>query len=170
MRRILADAGVATIDADQLGHDVLRPDGPAFGEVASRWPRVVEDGEIDRGALAAIVFDDPGELSELEAITHPHIFGIIRARVEHIDGPVVVEVPLIQHRLGGDWRRIVVDTRDDVRMQRALDRGMSESDARSRMDAQPPRAEWLAVADLVVPNNGSLSELGQTVGRIIGRL
>jgi hypothetical protein len=34
------------------------------------------------------------------------------------------------------------------------------------MAAQPDRAEWLAVADLVLPNHGDLSELRGTVFRL----
>src|SRR3970282_522802 len=150
---------VATIDADAIGHVVLAPDGPASAEVASRWPEVLVDGEIDRSALAALVFEDPGELASLESITHPYIFDTIRARVQDIAGPVVVEIPLFYHRLGDDWRRMVVDCDDQTRMHRLLDRGMPEDDVRARMEPQPSRVDWLPAADLVIPNHGSLSAL-----------
>ena len=109
------------------------------------------------------MFNDPDELAALEAITHPHIFDPINAQVEGVESVVVVEVPVLSHGLGDDWRRIVVDCRDDIRLQRAMARGMDEEDARSRMTAQPSRAEWLAVADLVVPNHGSEQELHEAV-------
>ena len=159
VREYLADAGVVTIDADSIGHFVIQSEGPAFAQVAERWPHVVRDGEVDRPSLASVVFNEPGELAALEGITHPHIFEVIKNRVEEVDGSVVVEIPLLSHGLGDDWKRIVADCRDEIRLARAIERGMSEEDARARMKAQPSRSEWLAAADLVIPNHGSMEEL-----------
>jgi len=167
VRQMLAEAGLSTIDADQLGHSVLEPAGPAFADVAARWPQVVKRGRIDRAALASAVFEDAGELAALESMTHPHIFDTIRARVEGVEGPVVVEIPVLNPRLNGEWRRMVVDSRDYVRLQRAMQRGMSEEDARSRMKLQPSRAEWLGSADLLIPNHGTEVELRRTVTKLL---
>jgi dephospho-CoA kinase len=157
---------VSTVDSDAIGHDVLAPGGAAFGAVASRWPMVVSDGVIDRGELGGIVFSDPSELEALEAMTHPHIFGTIATRVEGIDGPVVVEIPLLHEAPPGDWRRIVVDCDDDLRRERLVARGMTETEAKTRMAAQASRAEWLAVADLVIPNHTGLQPLSEAVDRV----
>lgn len=170
VRTLLASAGIVTIDADSVGHMVLEPNGPAFSEVAERWPDVVRDGEIHRPSLAGIVFSDGDELDELEQITHPHIFDIIRARVEEVESPVVVEVPILSHGLGPEWRRIVVDSGDEVRVERAVRRGMTEQDARSRIARQPTRSEWLAIADLVVPNHGDEDDLARTVRTLTDHL
>ena len=161
MRRLLDQRGVRTIDSDSIGHEVLEPAGPAFDEVSATWPSVVVGGRIDRGALAGIVFEDADELRRLEAITHPHIFGRIEEEAAS-DGVVVVEMPVLSG-LGEGWRRMVVDARDEVRLQRAIDRGMGEADARARMARQPTRAEWLAAADLVVPNHATKYELREAV-------
>ena len=166
VRRLLDEAGMLTIDADRVGHEVLEPDGPAFAAVAERWPQVVSEGRIDRAALAAIVFADRDELGELESITHPYIFDTIHARMEGYQGVAIVEMPLLGDGLGEGWSRIVVDSRDDVRLNRAIARGMSEEDVRARMAAQPSRGEWLAQADLVVPNHRSVEDLAETVGRL----
>jgi dephospho-CoA kinase len=167
---MLAEKGIATVDADEVGHDVLGRDGPAFDEVASRWPEVVVEGVIDRSALAAIVFGERDELEALESITHPHIFDTIRARVERLQPPVVVEIPLLREGLGGEWHRLVVDSRDDVKLARAVERGLGESDARARLNAQPSRSAWLAAADLVIPNHGSVDELRIVVDSAAGHL
>lgn len=165
-RRMFADAGLTTIDADSVGHQMIQPDGPAFDEVARRWPQVVREGEINRRSLAEIVFNDPAELEALEAITHPHIFDTIRSRVEDEDTAVVLEIPLLEHGLGPGWSRIVIDSHDEVRLTRALQRGMDEGDARARIESQPPRARWLGAADLVIPNHGTMEDLEETVGAV----
>ena len=170
VRGLLSQHGVPTVDADTIGHQVLAPDGSAYLEVATTWPDVVIDGAIDRSMLAARVFSDPGELARLEAITHPHIFDSIRSQVEEFDTPVVVELPLLNSQLGSGWRRITVDCSDAVRLIRAVERGMTEEDARSRMKVQPPRAAWLAAADLIIPNHGSLENLVSTVRKVIPTL
>ena len=170
MRVLLEDHGIETIDADKVGHEVLQSDGAAFDEVAARWPDVVVDGEIDRRSLADVVFGDRDELNVLESITHPVIFDLIRARVEEIPGTVVVEIPLLAHGFGSEWRRMVVDARDEIRLDRAIARGMDEADVHARMAAQPSRAEWLASADLVVPNHGTFEELTSTARRLVPNL
>lgn len=169
VRRLLDEAGIATIDADAVGHEVLEPDGAAFPAVAQRWPEVVRAGEIDRSVLAGIVFGDSEALAELESITHPHIFDTIRWRVEEITGPVVVEMPLLKRPDEG-WRRLVVDCRDDAQLTRALERGMAEEDARARLASQPDRSTWLAAADVVIPNHGEVGELRESVRALTGHL
>ena len=163
VRSILRGIGIRTVDADSVGHEVLA--GPGLSEVAKRWPGVVRKGEIDRKALAEIVFGDFGALAELEAITHPMIFGRIEAELEGFDGVAVVEVPLISDF--EDWSRMVVDAPDAKRFKRCVDQGMEPRDVSRRMASQPTRSEWLASADLLVPNQGSIYELRSTVLRLI---
>ena len=122
--RLLAASGIRVLDADRMGHRVLEPAGKAFAAVADRWPEVLRDGVIDRGRLAGIVFADPGQLRELESLTHRHIFGTIHDELEGFDGLAVVEVPVIDTGLG--WPRMVVDASDEIRFERVLERGMSQ--------------------------------------------
>jgi dephospho-CoA kinase len=167
---MLEELGVTTVNADQIGHDVIAPDGPAFGDVVSRWPEVVTDGRIDRKALAAVVFSDSAALAELEAITHPHIFGRIGQRLQNISGVAVVEIPLLDRSAFEEWRRLVVDCADDIRVARAIERGMEREDVEARMASQPSRARWLATADMVVPNHKGLETLWTTVQQVVPNL
>ena len=167
VRGLLGRSGWHVVDSDAVGHGVIEPEGPAFREVAARWPEVLVDGRIDRSALGQIVFSDLDQLEELERITHPHIFGTIWSDIEENDGPVAVEIPLLVNPFGPRWKRLVVDCTDGERLARLIDRGMGEKDALERMAAQPKRSEWLASADLVLPNHGSLEELELTVLRLV---
>lgn len=163
VRRLLETHGFFTVDADSVGHEVLAHRSEAFTAVARRWPEVVRDGEIDRSELAQIVFNDRAALQELEAITHPYIFGMIRDRVQGIPDPVAVEIPVRDHGLGEGWGWLIVDCVDQIRLRRLMSRGMGEDDASSRMQSQPSRAGWLAIADAVIPNHGGLTELDESV-------
>ncbi len=166
VRRILRNFGIKTIDADTVGHRVL--EGAALAPVAERWPEVIKEGRVDRAGLARIVFSNLAELRELEAITHPLIFGSIEAQLEGFADAVVVEMPLITGLEG--WRRMVVDARDEVKRERAVQREMSPEDVVARMASQPSRSEWLASGDLVIPNHGSMADLEATVDRFTQHL
>ena len=167
VRELFEDHGLSTIDADSVGHEVIQPNGPGVAEVSTAWPEVVVDGEIDRKKLGAIVFSNPDALTRLEKISHPHIFQLIEERLSNLDPPVVVEIPLLTQPFSGSWRRIVVDATDELRLERAVARGMEEEQVRRRMASQPSRREWLAAADLVVPNNGTIEALEEATGRIV---
>jgi dephospho-CoA kinase len=170
VRRLLATRGIRTVDADAVGHAVLADEG--LSPVAERWPDVVLEGQVDRKSLARIVFDDPGELRALEAITHPLIFGRIEADLKGFPGVAVVEMPLLEGPQG--WPMIVVDADDETRRGRAVQRGMDEADVRRRMASQPSRADWLAAAAVVVPNHGEIRHLEEAAGLLadflLGRL
>ena len=162
VRRQLEERGIRTLDADSIGHLVLEEE--AREAVSRRWPEVMVEDAVDRSALASLVFADPAELSALEAITHPLIFGRLRSELEGFHGVAVVEIPLIDSGLG--WPAMVVDAPEGTRVDRAVARGMQRDDVVRRMASQPTRAEWLASADLVIPNHGSLTELSATVAKL----
>jgi dephospho-CoA kinase len=162
----LEEHGIRTVDADSVGHAVLQDE--ALQAVSQRWPDVVVEGVVDRSRLAGVVFARPGELAALEAITHPLIFGRIERELEGFEGIAVVEAPVID--FGPGWARMVVDASDGTRVERTIARGMSHDDVESRMASQPGRAEWLAAADLVIPNHGSLGELRETVTSLVAHL
>ncbi len=61
----------------------------------------------------------------------------------------------------------MVDSSDEMQLARAIARGMAEADASARMARQPGRAEWLAVADLVIPNHGDEVDFGDAVPQVI---
>lgn len=163
VQELFEELGAQTVDSDSIGHDVIEPEGPAFGEVAARWPEVAERGTIDRSALGRIVFSDPLALQELERITHPHIFRRVEEIAISSTGLLIVEVPLIKTELGSGWRRIIVDASASVRLERLVDRGMDSVDAINRMRVQPSRSDWLAIADVLVPNESDLDELRATL-------
>ena len=163
VRELFEELGAQTVDSDSIGHDVIEPEGPAFGEVAARWPEAAEGGTIDRSALGRIVFSDPPALQELERITHPHIVRRVEEVAISSIGLLIVEVPLIKTDLGSGWRRVIVDASASVRLERLVDRGMDSVDAINRMRVQPSRSDWLAIADVVVPNEIDLDELRATL-------
>jgi dephospho-CoA kinase len=170
---ILSTLGAVVLNGDDAGRDVLSPGTAETAAVLQRWPQVTAArGAIDRRALGAIVFADPAQLAELEAVTAPGITARLRTMVDaHPDEIVLVEVPVLRDLAEQGWPRVVVDAPDDVRLARAIARGaMSEEVVRGVMAVQPSRAEWLAAADWVIDNSGDRDHLAGQCRRVWSEL
>ena len=140
--------------------------------VAQFGPRVVaEDGTLDRAQLATEVFSDPVAREHLNAIVHP----LVAARAAELaaflpsDSILVHEVPLLVE-IGWSARYdkvVVVATDPEVAVARLVtDRGMSSADAWARAHTQASDAERVAVADIVIANNGDVVALEAAVGEL----
>ena len=72
---ILAALGAEILDADRIGHEVLKKGQAAYADVVAEFGRQILDGreEIDRKILGPIVFSDSKKLKRLNSLTHPHI-------------------------------------------------------------------------------------------------
>ena len=161
---VLSELGWSVINADRVGQEVLTY--PEVVEaVAARWPVAVTRGEVSRSALAKVVFADPGELSALEGITHPRIVGRIERLVERSAEPIAVEVSVLKVARPEWGPLIVVHAPRSVRRERALERGMVAADVEARMASQPSDPELLAVADVVIDNQGTTEDLVESTRR-----
>jgi len=160
---LFAVAGFLVISSDEVGRQVLAPGSDAVAEVEALWPHVVDDGVVDRSGLAAHVFEDPAELSQLEHITHPAIEADIRRQIEATQLPVVVEVPILSVLSDEPFLRVAVIADDNVRLERAVARGGIAADVLRRMERQPTGDEWRTWATYVIDNSGDWeATVGQT--------
>jgi dephospho-CoA kinase len=175
--RRLAARGAVVLDADRAAREVVEPGTPGLAQVAERFgPEVVRrDGSLDRERVAAIVFNDPGKLAELNAIVHPLVRDwMIRAeqaaaQTAGQDAIVVQDVPLLaENGLAAMYDVvIVVDVPPEVQRDRLVRfRGMAAGQAAARMAAQATREARLAVADIVIANDGSLDDLDRRVAAV----
>ncbi|MCS7219830.1 MAG: dephospho-CoA kinase [Anaerolineae bacterium] len=176
--RLLAEWGAYVIDADQIAHQAIAPDGPAYRAVLEAFgdDLVREDGTVDRQRLAEIVFADPAALARLEAIVHPAVFELIREEIRRVtaaadpNGPqpvIVIEaIKLLEAGLSVTlcdqvW---VVTASPEQQVQRlAQRRGMTEREALQRMAAQSPQAEKIRYADVVINNSGQWEDTAAQV-------
>jgi dephospho-CoA kinase len=167
----LARRGALVIDADAITRELQQPGGPVFEAMVERFgPGIVAvDGTLDRQAVADIVFHDAAALADLNAIVHPEVGAEMGRRLAAAtDGDVVIlDVPLLVESGRDDLvATIVVDADPELAVQRLVEhRGFTPEDARARMAHQASRAERLAHADHVVPNDGTLADLDAAVER-----
>ncbi|WP_432113683.1 dephospho-CoA kinase [Streptomyces sp. S1] len=164
--RLFVSYGAVLIDADRIAREVVEPGTPGLAAVVEAFGEDVltAEGALDRPKLGSLVFSDPDRLATLNAIVHP-LVGARSAELEsHAEtGDVVVhDVPLLtENGLAPLYDLVlVVDASPETQLDRLVRlRGMDESEARARMAAQATRAQRLAVADLVIDNDGPLDEL-----------
>ena len=175
--RRLAERGAVIIDADAIARDVVAAGTPGLAAVVSEFgPDVLaSDGSLDRPRLGSMVFGHPERLAALNAIVHP----LVAARTRELmaaapaDAIVVHDVPLLlENGLATAYDVVViVDATEETRLGRlATDRGMTPADARARIAAQASREQRLAVADVVIDNNGPPDALDPQLDALWERL
>jgi len=180
--RILESHGAKIIHADRIGHDVLQLPHvqialtELFGNsiLTTHDPANLSPPSIDRKQLAKLVFGNSDQATsrrkQLEALTHPLIRQRIREEIdaavaESIVDWIVLDIPLL-HESSWDKSCDVVwfiDADDSIRLERALQRGWSESEFRLREASQWPVERKRANANLVILNSGSLDSLTSAV-------
>jgi dephospho-CoA kinase len=149
------------IEADQLGHEVIEPGGLAHDAVLARF------GTVDRKQLAAIVFQDPARLAELNGIVHPAVFAREKELLDALPGGIAVIEAAILIEIGTyrnfDCLIVAICTREQ-QVERAMHReGAVLEDVLARLDRQMPLEEKRKFADFVIDTSGTKEEtIGQT--------
>ena len=174
---IFAELGAVVIDGDLLAREVVERGTPGLAAVVEAFgPELLTpEGDLDRAALGAIVFNDADQRRLLESIVHPLIFERY-AELEGATGPddvVVHDIPLLAEGGRADEfdAVVVVDVPEETQLARMLgDRGWTEADARSRMAAQATREQRLAIATHVIDNTGTLEALRERVEEVYAAL
>ncbi len=169
VRKMLEHLGAYGIDADALGHRAISKDAPGYQPVLNTFGRwiLAPDEQIDRTKLARIVFSDPDALARLEAIVHPLVAQAIDVLVRRSHHKVIVieAIKLLEFGLRAKCDVVwVAHTPQKVQIARLMQkRGQSESAARQRINAQPSQEMKVAIADVVIQNDGSFDETWQQV-------
>jgi dephospho-CoA kinase len=166
---LFAGLGVPVVDADQVAREVVEPGESALAEVVTAFGASVLDagGRLDRAALRARVFANPGERARLEAILHPRIRARMEARAAALEAPYcILCVPLLVEARDVPRvdRVLVVDVPEALQVARVAARdGLDAEAARAMIAAQAPRAARLAAADDVIVNDGPTAALAPRV-------
>lgn len=167
----LSELGAVHIDADLLAREVVEPGSEGLAAIEAEFgPEVIQpDGTLDRAALGAIVFTDSERRAKLNAITHPRVRDLTKRRIEDAvaadpDAVIVYDVPLLAEARGEMPMTFdaiaVVHADTETRIRRMVEfRGMTRQEAVHRLNSQASETERLAIADVVLDNNGTPEEL-----------
>ena len=172
--RRLAELDFPVVDADLLVRELYVPGGRGAAALAELLGSEALDAEgaVDRRAVAAKIFSD-GELRRrVEQAIHPLVLERFREIAESEDGVVIYESAVLVASGHGDACDLVVtvEAPAELRLRRAVERGMDEDDARARLAAQGDGSERIEAADIVIDNSGSLEELMARVDELATKL
>ena len=151
-------AGGLVLDCDAIYHQLLQSDKEMLTAIANRFPGTVEDGQLQRKKLGAIVFSDEAALADLNRITHSAVKKEVLRRREA--QPKLAAIDAIGLFEGGLAElcdvTVAVSAPVEARVQRIMARdGISEEYARSRIAAQHEDAWFRSRCSHVLENDGS---------------
>lgn len=169
--KYLKKYGAEILDADITAREVVKKGMPALKEIENEWENVVKNEELDRRALAKIVFNDEVALHKLNAITHKYIIEEIKKKIKNSQADIFVidAIALFESGLSDlcDVTLCVLADKD-VRIKRIMARDdLTKGEAKERINAQKDDSFYKERADFTIYNNENESNLEEIVGRII---
>ncbi len=178
----LKELGAAIIDADEVGHEALKPGAEAWREAVVAFGKEILDaeGSIDRKKLGEIVFADPKALSRLNQIVHPRISAMVKAQIEEhrrrgekvvvLDAPLLLEAgrPSLADEVDEVWATVAPEATVLKRLK--AKGGMSQEQALARIRSQMPPQEKAKQADVLIDTDCPLDELEEKVKKLWDRL
>ena len=173
--RVLRELGAKVINADLLGHEAYRPNTQGWKEIVDTFGEgiLAPSGEVDRKALGAIVFGDAAALQRLNAIVHPRIYAMVQERIDGLAAKghevAVVEAALL---VEAGWTDIADEVWVTTSCESAVvDRlrardGLVESAVSVRVRSQMDQSDRVRYADALIENEGTLSQLRDSVKKL----
>ena len=173
--RLLRARGIAVLDTDELARDLVQPGEPSLVEIQRTFgPGLVgSDGQLDRHALAEIVFADRAARERLEAILHPRIRERWQARLstwrEQGKPLAVVVIPLLFETKAESQFDVVICVACSAATQRERlrARGWTDEQLQQRIGAQLPVEEKLLRSHFVIWTEGGLDLHAEQLDRIL---
>ena len=170
--RQLEALGASIISADEVGHEAYTPNTEAWEQVIAAFGDDIlqDDGDINRRKLGALVFSDPSQLEKLNQIMHPRMARMVADKIEVLRDQgvnvVVVEAALL---FEAGWDTLVeevwvTDSPEHIVIGRLKERnGLSEEEAKKRINSQMNRVERIERSDFVINNSGDMADLGNAI-------
>ncbi len=182
---LLTEKGAIPINADEIGHQLLKADSPVIDELTEAFGQDILDasGDVSRKKLGAIVFKDKAARERLNSILHPLIIQRSRGQARQLVAAdpmciVLLDAPLLIE--AGAYETVdlivVVTASPETQLRRTLERSvaqgrpLTETEVQARIDAQMPVSEKVKYADVVIENEGTLEELHRQVDALWERL
>ena len=169
--QMFQDLGAIVTDSDQLARDVVERGTTGFDQIIGAFgDEVLKNGDLNRAALADLVFKDPAKRKQLEQITHPLIRKAFAKIVESANGDSIVvnQIPLLVES-NHDYKFdhvITVSASEAVRIERLLKRGMNLTQIQQRLQAQSNDAQREKISDSIIRNDDSQADLLSEVEKV----
>lgn len=170
--KLFAELGVPIIDADEISHQLTKPDAVGYDAIVKRFGDTILhiDKTINRKKLRRIIFQNKIQRRWLENLLHPLIRQTMKEAIAKVQSPYCIcVIPLLAESKGIDFidRVLVIDTPLELQVERAKKRDETNTKAIQKIiDAQASQQERLKMADDVLVNDGDLEVLAAAVKRL----
>lgn len=155
----IRDKGGLILDCDAIYHRLLQTDPALLHAIETRFPGVVENGQLQRKKLGNIVFSNENALKDLNKITHSAVKAEVLRQLQTAPSLVAIDaIGLFEGDLAPLCHTTVAVTAPtEDRVQRLTQRdGISEEYARSRIAAQPSNEDFSALCTYTLENSGDI--------------
>ena len=168
---IFSELGALVVDSDQLAREVVERGSKGFDLIITEFgDEILKNGDLDRAALASLIFKDSKKRAKLEEITHPLIRQSFAKIVNSAgsDSIIINQIPLLvesKHDYKFD-HVITISAPEKTRTERLLKRGLALTQIDQRMKAQATDTQREGISDTVIFNDKSEQELITQVEKV----
>ncbi|MET1254664.1 dephospho-CoA kinase [Aliikangiella maris] len=176
--RLFSQLGIDIIDADKIARALFAPKAVLLKDLRHQFGDGIffDSGELNRGALGKIVFNNKAALKWLNELTHPLVADKISQQLTQVQSDyVILDIPLLINQQGiipthlkaVTDRVLVVDVCPEIQIQRLCKRdNITQEQALSIINNQSTRQQKLALADDIIDNNTDFSTLERQVNEL----
>lgn len=157
---VIRENGGMVLDCDAIYHELLTTDPSLLDAIETRFPGVVEMGQLQRKKLGAIVFNDAKALQDLNKITHRAVKEEVLRQLATTNALTAIDaIGLFEGELDSLCDvTVAVTAPDRIRIQRLMARdGITEEYAKARISAQPSKESFIARCNYHLENDGTLA-------------
>lgn len=173
--KIFRNLGTKIINADEVGHTLLRKNSPAYKKIAKIFGLEILDSrcEIDRKKLGGVVFNNKNKLRLLNKIIHPLMEKEFRKKIKEYrnkDVRTTILNAAVLFEAGWDElvdKTILVTAPKELRIRRLAKKGISRKKALNMISSQWSDERKKKKADFIIKNNGSLAGLKKKIKELI---
>ncbi|MCR2821914.1 dephospho-CoA kinase [Lederbergia panacisoli] len=173
---MLKKRGFTILDADIAARVVVEPGQNAYGQIIETFGQSIlnDDESINRSKLGSIIFNDDEKRKILNSIVHPAVRECLNdwkmQALEEGKNTIIYDIPLLyESNLTYLVEKVIVVFVDpDMQLQRLLKRnGLTEEEAKARINSQLPLQEKVNRADAIINNNRTIDDTERQINELI---
>lgn len=175
--KLFKELGAYTLSADEIVHDLLSFSPKVIADVTELFgEKVITQGKLDRKKIADLVFRDANLLKKLEQILHPEVRKYVDKEYRDYlqqgkTGLFIVEIPLLYEvNQQTNYDKVITVYADDKRCESRYLAKNHMQDYNKRKNQQLSLEEKIKKADYVIYNQGTISDLKNSVKQIYNQL
>ena len=172
--KLFAELGVPVTDVDVISHQITGANQPLIKDIEANfgYAYITPQGALNRAAMRKLVFNDDAARTKLNAILHPAIYDEALKQLEQnkhapyqiLAIPLLFESPRYSPHIN---RILLIDCDEATQIARVKLRSqLPESEILQIIKAQTPRKKLLSLANDIIKNNESVTELREKVIKI----